>query len=270
MVGESIRGLVLVGVCAAAALAGESVGTQGATGARTRATSAAPSFVEMPPPRRLGVQRPRIQGGVDARRAWLGAEHRGLVVQKFANTADGSLSLELQFRRDHVSVGVSRTGAVAVARGGRRIDISSVEAFEQLQGLLAGSEVAFAVRVLLAEREATSDLDPPEMSLLSAAAFVASLLGDVDAPRRLSTRFVQKHRGIYRPVRLETCFEQYATESSAAWNDMQNCMDEANQDSSVFARAYRRVACNAVWLIRAESAWAEYLGCLGPGQFING
>jgi hypothetical protein len=220
-------------------------------------------------PRALG-QRPRIQGGADARRAWLGAEHRGLIVHKFANKADGSLSLELQFRRDHVSVGVSRSGAVAVARGGRRIDVTSVDAFEQLQGLLAGSEVVFALRVLLAEREATSELDAPEMSLLSAAAFVASLVGDVDAPRRLSTRFVQKHRGIYRPVRLATCFEQYAAESSAAWNDMQDCMNEANQDPNVFARAYRRVACNAVWLVRAESAWAEYLGCLGPGQFING
>jgi hypothetical protein len=98
---------------------------------------------------------------------------------------------------------------------------------------------------------------------------VASLVGDLDAPRRLATRFVQKHRGIYRPVRLATCFEQYTAESSAAWNDMQNCMDEANQDPSLFNRAYRRVACNAVWLLRAESAWAEYLGCLGPGQFIN-
>ena len=38
---------------------------------------------------------------------------------------------------------------------------------------------------------------------------------------------------------------------------MQSCMDEANQDSSVLNRAYRRVACNGVWLLRSESAWID-------------
>ena len=32
---------------------------------------------------------------------------------------------------------------------------------------------------------------------------------------------------------------------------MQSCMDEANQDGSVLNRAYRRVACNGVWLLRS-------------------
>jgi hypothetical protein len=68
---------------------------------------------------------------------------------------------------------------------------------------------------------------------------------------------------------VRTCFDTYTQEASGAWNDMQNCMDEANQDSSIFNRAYRRVACNAVWLVRSESAWVEYLGCLGLGQLYQ-
>ena len=264
MIGDSARGLVLVGVCAAAALAAEE-----GRGAAQPVSQVEPQFVEMPAPRALARQRPRMHGGNDAERAWLGAEHRGLIVQKVAGKADGSVTIELWFRQDRVAIALNRAGGVAVARGGQRIEVTSVEAFERLQLLLAGSEAIFAVRVLLAEREATSDLDAPEMSLLSAAAFIVSLAGDLDAPRRLATRFVQKHRGLYRPVRLATCFEQYSAESSAAWNDMQSCVNEANQDPSLFNRAYRRVACNAIWLVRAESAWAEYLGCLGPGQLIN-
>ena len=265
VLGDSGRGLVLVGLCAVVALVGEELGRA----PRQPVVMAATSVAMPPVPRKLAAQRPVIRGGVDAKRTWLGAEHRGLIVQKFSNKADGSLAIELHFRQDHISIAVNRAGGVAVARAGRRLEVTSAEAFERLQQLLAGSEAAFATRVLLAEREATSDLDAPEMALLSTAAFVASLVGDLDAPRRLATRFVEKHRGIYRAVRVATCFEQYATESSAAWNDMQSCMDEANQDPNIFARAYRRVACNAIWLIRSEAAWAEFLGCLGPGQFIN-
>jgi len=265
VLGDSGRGLVVVGMCAMVAFVGEELGTA----PRPAGVMAAP-YVAMPPvPHKLTGNRPVIRGGADTKRTWLGAEHRGLIVQKFSNKADGSLAIELHFRQDHISIALNRAGGVAVARAGRRLEVTSVDAYERLQQLLAGSEAAFATRVLLAEREATSDLDAPEMTLLSTAAFVASLVGDVDAPRRLATRFVEKHRGVYRAVRFSTCFEQYATESSAAWNDMQSCMDEANQDPSIFARAYRRVACNAIWLIRSEAAWAEFLGCLGPGQFIN-
>ena len=259
----AVRGLVFVGMCTALAVAGEERGML----ARS-APGVEPTFVEMPPPQRPVAARPVLRGGIDAKRAWLGSEHRGLVVRKFADRVDGSLLVEIQYRRDLVSIALNRAGAVAVARNGRRLELTTVEAFEELQQVLAGSEAAFAARVMLAEREAASDLQAAEMSVLSAAAFVASLVGDVDAPRRLASRFVAKHLGRYRPVRLRTCFDEYAQESSAAWNDMQDCMNEANQDESIFNRAYRRVACNAVWLVRSESAWIEYIGCLGPGQLF--
>lgn len=220
-------------------------------------------------PQRLGSSRkPIIRAAADARRAWLGAEHYGLTVHKFANREDGSLTIELRFAQDGVTVGIDAAAAVTVSRGGRTVRVRTPSSYAQAQQLLASSEAVFAARVMLADRETVSDLKAPEMALLSATAFVASLVGDVDAPRRLASRFLEKHRGLYRPVRVSTCFDAYTSESSAAWNDMQDCMDEANQDSSLFNRAYRRVACNAIWLLRAESAWVEYLGCLGPKEIM--
>jgi hypothetical protein len=214
-------------------------------------------------------RKPVIRGAADARRAWLGAEYHGLTLHKIANRADGSLAIDVRFRRDVLTIGIDAAGSITVSRGNGSVRLTSAEAFDRLQRVLAGSDAVLAARLLLAEREAASDLQAPEMSLLSTAAFIASLAGDLDAPRRLSTRFVEKHRGWYRPVRLATCFDEYTKESSGAWNDLQNCMDEANQDSSVFNRAYRRVACNGIWLVRSESAWIEYIGCLGLGQLYQ-
>lgn len=261
---ERIRGVVLAGVC---------VALVGASGER-HALAGGQSNLAKGPQRGADVQKapqqvkPVIRGAADGKRAWLGAEHRGLVVSKMANRTDGSLAIDLRFRHDQIVIAVERTGGITVYRGGRGLRVSSVESFERLQQMLAGSEVALASRVLLAERESVSELQAAEMSLLSTLAFVASLAGDVDAPRRLSTRFMEKHRGFFRPVRMVTCFDAYSSEASGAWNDMQMCMDEANQDSSMFQRAYRRVACNGIWLLRSESAWIEYLGCLGPGQLL--
>jgi hypothetical protein len=262
MVTGACNGVVWVGLCAAAVLAAEARGLIAAHETSSAATVAAAVQRSAP------ARRPTIRGAADARRAWLGAEHKGLVVHKVADREDKSLAIELRFRHDVVSVGIDAGAGVTVSRAGRSLRVTSPEAYGQLQALLAGSEAAFAARLMLAERETASELQAGEMSLLSAAAFVASLAGDVDAPRRLSTRFVEKHRGIYRPVRLRTCFDDYSREATAAWNDMQNCVDEANQDESLLNRAYRRVACNAVWLVRSESAWIEYLGCLGPGQLL--
>jgi hypothetical protein len=218
---------------------------------------------------RQSTGRPVIRGAVDARRAWLGAEHKGLSVQKVSNRLDRSLAIELRFRRDTVTIGIDPAANVTVARGRQSVQLTSADSYERLQLLLAGSEAVLAARLLLAERESESDLQPAEMSLLSTTAFVASLVGDVDAPRRLATRFVEKHRGVYRSVRLRNCFDTYTAEASAAWNDMQGCMDEANEDSSLFNRAYRRVACNGVWLLRAETAWVEYIACMGLGQLVQ-
>jgi hypothetical protein len=266
MARRMVSGLVWGGVVATAVLAGEGRGVASA-GEAGSPLMLARRAVPAPTPQSPSSRKPTIRGAADANRAWLGAEHKGLTVQKIGSKADRSVTIELRFRQDFVWIGVDAAGSVTVARGGSSIRVSSPEAYEQLQQLLAGSEAIVASRLLLAERESTSDLQAPEMSLLSTAAFAASLAGDVDAPRRLANRFVEKYRGIYRPVRFRACYDSYVIEVSASWNDMQDCTSEANQDDSLFDRAYRRIACNTLWLFRSETAWFEYLGCLGPAQF---
>jgi hypothetical protein len=258
--------VVVVGLCAMAVAHAHDAALSAASGAAVGSQRGLTrtSIGHSAPPTR----KPVIRGIADKSRAWLGAEHRGLTVSKVADRSTGSIAIELRFRKDLIAIGVDARGGVSVTRAGSTVCLTSPESYERLQQILAGSDAAFATRVLLAEREATSDLKAAEMSLLSVAAFAASLMGDVDAPRRLATRHVEKHGGQYRPVRSETCFEEYTSEVSDAWNDMQACMAEANQDESMFQRAYRRVACNAVWLLRGESAWIEYVGCLGLGQLI--
>jgi hypothetical protein len=259
-------------VCAAVCVVGLTAAASArmVAGSRPSAMHGAPAIASSAPRQVSAAQarKPVIRGAWDGRRASLVAEHKGLTLQKLTNKTDRSVIFELRFRGDVVVVAIDARRIVTVSRGSGSLKITSPEALGQLQTLLAGSEAAFAARLMLAERELTSDLKAHEMSLLSTAAFLASLMGDIDAPRRLATRFVEKHLGIFRPVRFETCFDAYSRESSAAWNDLQSCMNEANQDESLLNRAYRRVACNAVWLIRSESAWIEYLGCLGLGSLI--
>jgi hypothetical protein len=250
----------VVGVTVVAAIAGVSVTAAGgiSTGAETIA-----------PPGQQVSRKPQLRGGADGQRAWLLAQHRGLTLLKVVTKADRSVAIELRFREDAVSLAIDGSGTVTVGRAGRAVRLTSPEAIEQLQQLVAGSEAVFATRMLLAERESTSDLQPHEMSVLAVAAFVASLTGDADAPTRLSRRFLEKHLGVFTRVRSETCFEKYSKESTASWNDMQDCVAEADQAESVWERAYRRAACNGVWLIRSEAAWFEFVGCMGLGGIIE-
>lgn len=209
---------------------------------------------------------PSIRGGKDGNRGWMVASHRGLLLQKVVQVGNHraeSIALEIRFGGDAISVRVNAAGVATVVRGGRRVAVASPEALTQLQALLAGSEAVAAVRLFLAERETVSELKPSEMSLLSAASFVAALAGDVDAPRRLVARFAARHRGPLRPVWLRSCWMDYSDEVGSSWNDMQDCVSEAGDADGAFTRAYRRGACNAVWLLRSESAWFEYAHCMG-------
>lgn len=253
MAGRRVRGVV----CALVLLA---VGSAGATvGGNEQGRASANGTPQ-------DLSGPQITGQVDRSHARMTATHKGLIVRKTTARADRSFSLELQYHGDVVFLAVDGDGVPAVRRAGGAVRVDSPDALRQVQQVLAGSEAIFAFRALLAERESVSDLKAPEFTLLASAAFVASLVGDTDAPRRLSARFVEKHRGIVRPVAAAgaSCWDDYSGETTGAWNDLQNCMAEANQDPSFFNGAYRRLACNAVWILESESAWFEYIQCLNP------
>ena len=211
-----------------------------------------------------GYTAPAISGGHDGKSAWMVATYRQLTVRKITDDSTHTITIEILAHGDTVTIQVT-PGSVSVTRAARTLVIDSAAALEALQQHIGTSAAVFAVRGLLSEVEAQSDLQASELSLLSAAAFVASLVGDIDAPRRLADRFVAKYRGIYRQARLPigSCYTSYTTETTAAWNDLQACMADADE-KDFFRAAYERLACNGVWLIRTESAWFEYLNCLSP------
>ena len=207
--------------------------------------------------------RPAIAGGHDSKSVWLNAEYRDLRVRKRSDKATKALDIDVQYGGDAVRVSVAAAG-VTVGRGSRAILIASPEALADVQQLLGGSSAIFAARALLSALERDTELKAPEMSLLSAVAFVASVAGDTDAPRRAADRFVEKHRGIYRQIgAFRNCWSQYSGESTAAWDELQACMSDAD-DKGFFRAAWERLACNGVWILRSESAWFEYLSCLSP------
>jgi hypothetical protein len=218
-----------------------------------------------PPQRDRGAA---ISGGHDKKSAWLVADYRELHLRKRTDRTTKTTVIELRAGNDLVTVTVVN-GSVSVSRNSHAVVLDSAEAMESLQHLLGGSLAVFATRAMLSELESSSALKAPDMSLLAAAAYVASLVGDLDAPRRIADRFVEKHRGIYRQVRANgTCWGEYTTETTAAWDDLQACMADANE-KSFFRAAYERIACNTIWLGRSESAWFEYLNCLSPLSALN-
>jgi hypothetical protein len=209
---------------------------------------------------------PAIQQGHDGRSGWMVARYRQLVVTKRFDPVTRTAAIELRAGTDVVHVLVA-PGGTSITRHGQTLALGSPDSIESLQQLLGGSMAVFATREMLSQLEGESALDGSEMVLLSTAAFVASLVGDASAPRRLTDRFVARHHGVFRRVGggggRGDCWNTYAIDVLYAWNDLNQCMDEANQDDWYWAPV-RRLACNGVWLLESEAAWFEFLKCLSP------
>lgn len=177
--------------------------------------------------------------GFDAHRAWISAQYKQLGIRKQTTNEPFETVIELGHGADTVVVTCGPRGIV-VSRGTRSLVVDSPAAIESLQDLLGGSSVVFAARATLSELAAEDELRAPEINLLSSLAFVASLGGDVSAPRRLTNR-----------------------------NEVQERMKEADPDPDVFRAAYRRLACNALLLARSEVAWFEFIGGIQPMKAVK-
>jgi hypothetical protein len=227
----------------------------------------AAAFAANPEPAGAGTQghgrRPAITGSFDGKSAVMTVEHGQLRLRKTTTLETQTIETELRAGRDVVVVRIA-PGSVTVSRNGRTVAVDSAESFEELQQLIGASPAVFATKILLSELEADGTLGAPEMSLLSIAAFVAALGGDLDAPRRTADRFVARHRGIIRPVGyFDSCWNYYIVEITATWGELQECMAESYDDPWYWAPV-ARLACNALWVLRGESAWFEFLKCLSP------
>ena len=256
--GRSVAMLVVIGHLAVPAVARATSATECSTGQREQH---GPGLVESQAPGAV-----RIKTGVDAARVWLTADYGDLRVRKFTQRG-GATVIDFRYQDDLVTLSLA-PGNMTVTRGGVTERIGSQETVTRVAELVGGSKAMFAARAMLGHLEQTSALDPAETSLLSAVAFVATLSGDTSAPRRLGDRFMAKHFGRIRPIRF-TCWSEYSGEVNSTWDDYVSCITEAGQ-GSVFFQYIREQACAATWVLRAESAWFEYLSCLSPLSAIKG
>ena len=218
-----------------------------------------------------GTQLPvlKLAGGAEASRVWLTAEYDGLSIRKFT-AKGGSSVMEFTYGDDVVVISLSKE-RVSIGRNGVAHEFRTAASLEALQGILGGSAAMYHTRLMLSQLERTSELKAGSMSLLSAAAFAAALTGDVNAPARLSERFVQKYRAGFKTVRAAaraaddggSCWSSYSKEVDAAMTDLGNCISEAEQ-GALWLMNFRVGCCLGTWTLRAESAWFEYLKCLSP------
>ena len=203
-----------------------------------------------------------IQIGADRDRVWLEASYKGLQVRKFTQRGGASIT-ELQLGQDRVVISVSAAGLSAI-RNGKQYASDDTGSPAAVRGALASSPAVLHARNLLAHFESADSLNPSEMSLVVALAFVASLTGDTGAPARVGERFGTRGRERILPVRyvLGSCWGDYSNEVNAALYDHASCRYEADQSSGLMEEVLE-FACDATWLMRVESAWFEYINCLG-------
>lgn len=210
-----------------------------------------------------------ITTGVERDRVWLEAQYEGLRINKFTR-ADGASVTEFRFGSDKAVVSVA-PGTLSVTAAGKTItvDPQGGDQSGEIQALLGRSRSITKARTMLSRLEQESALKAPEMSLLSSVAFVAALLGDTRAPERLGNRFGAIHHGIMKvALARESCWTSYSTEVLAAQDDYSSCLVEAYQ-GSIWLRDFREFACDATWLLRAESAWFEFLKCTSPLSIVR-
>jgi hypothetical protein len=163
-----------------------------------------------------------------------------LIVRKTSRPGNGSLLLDVRHPLDAVTVAIDEGGAVSVTRNGRTVAIDSREALERVHASLSESDAVSDLRQLLMDALSVHELSIPELSMLAAAAFVASLAGDVDAPARLAARLVDPGATL-KPVPFERPIA-----STSAGTDASG------------------IRCHTEWLLRSEAAWIDYLNSLSP------
>lgn len=210
----------------------------------------------------------KISTGLDQKRGWVTAEYGDLRIRKFTTPGEGSM-VEFGHGEDLVVFELAGTKGTIV-RNGKRVDLGSGAPAEGVQRLLGDSPALYHTRVMLSQLEEASAITPPEMTVLTAAAFAAAVTGDKSAPLRVSERFLGRHGGGLRMVRFvpgASCSSEYSGEVTDAWDDMMSCKGAA-VDSWIWQ--IKMTLCELEWIARVESAWFEYLKCVGLLPIIGG
>ncbi len=178
--------------------------------------------------------------------------------------ADGRFRVALQAGDDLVSI-AGMPGIVKVQRGkerGRSLDVGRASEDEWLQTkvVLAGSRAVRLFRALADSLENGTLQTPAGTAVLMTDALLGLLDGDVGAVHRLGERLRAARQAKIRPAALGQaeflmCYYKFAWAADEALDTYYDCAKNYyNWDP-------RQLGCSFQWVLMAESAWWQFIGC---------
>ncbi|MCX6551335.1 MAG: hypothetical protein NTY02_10095 [Acidobacteria bacterium] len=171
--------------------------------------------------------------------------------------ANGDYNVRMRSRHDLVVM--VRTGdRLRVTRNGRTATVSLAQTDEagldQAQEVLAGSRAVRAFRALEARLADETRESAPGIALETVDALLGILQGDTSILYRRRARLSGQ---LFRVASSggNACFETYAIDVTASWDDLVRCIDEVSWFPGL------QEGCALIWLLRVESSWFQFIGC---------
>jgi hypothetical protein len=172
---------------------------------------------------------------------------------------NGDFHVRIAGRQDLVVL--IRTGnRLRVTRGDQtavmRIDQTDEEGLDRVQHVLAGSYAVRAFRAVTHRLGQDSRESAPGIALENLGALLGVVLGEPGAADRLAPKRTEGGRLARAACGLErSCYSAYEIEVTNAWGDFSQCVYDVRWYPGV------QEVCAFTWVLRAESAWFQFIGC---------
>ena len=183
-----------------------------------------------------------------------------LTVRKMA-WSNGDIEVWIRYARDEFRM--SRRGdRLQVARGGQAFDVDltapGTDDLARVRQVLTDSEAVRRFRALrsVLSRGFVKHAAGAGVAVLDG--LLAVLSGEMPVAQPTMATFAAADEtglGEGDEIAGPSCWDAYVTETNAAWNDYVGCIG-----SFAWYNPMREV-CAFVWVLRAESAWFQFLGC---------
>jgi hypothetical protein len=178
---------------------------------------------------------------------------------------DGRFQIVVQTGDDQTSV-VGAPGTLEVERrnhGREHLDVARAgdEEWLRTKVLLASSKAMRRFRTLAYNLDARTLQTPAGAAVLMSDAILGLLDGDVGAIHRLGQQIRAARQARTRPVALGqeflNCYRKYGEAVTAALDEYLQC------SSQYWMYDPRQWLCELDWLLKAESAWFQFIACSG-------
>ena len=193
-------------------------------------------------------------GGLQASLTWMELDVAKVV------QANGDFHVRIAARQD-VLVLVRTGNRLRVTRGGRTavllLDRIDEDGLDHAQNVVAGSHALRAFRGVRRQLGLDAQESAPGVALDRLDALLGILQGD---PGALDGRApARRHAGVGL-TRVScgvdpTCYSDYESEVIRSWDDYVQCIDDVKWFPLM------QEVCAFTWLLRAESAWFQFIGC---------